>query len=654
MNEEHPFIPSETNLPEITLRVIVLSILLALILGIANAYLALKIGILTSASIPAAIISMSILRFLKKSNILENNLIQTAASAGEAVAGGIVFTIPALVIIGYWDHFDYWDNFFIAISGAILGVLYSIPLRRFLMRERYLNFPEGKAIAEVLKAGNKKTIGLKELIGGGLVGGLIELCQTGFKIIANSTQYWFSMGKSVFGFGTGFSALMIGAGYIMGFEAAWSILIGAIIIWGFGVPLLTGLSIQDFQHLAATDVITQLYATKIRYIGIGSMMVAGVWTLLILLRPFYISLKDSLRLIHHQKLNKNPIVLRTEQDMPFPLVLCGIFLTLFMTFFLFVHLFPLTEFELSTTQKILFIFSALGYLLVIGFIFSVIVSYFSGLVGVTATPGSAVVIAGLLIAAAMTGLLLGENHSAKQLTDAAAIAILIGSVTTGIACVSNDITQDLKVGYLLGATPWKQQVMLLVGATAAAAIIPWVMQLLFSVYGIATVLPHPDMNPNTTLPAPPAALMAALTQGVFTGHLPWGMILTGGCISTVMIAIKYIFRWQKLSILALAIGIYLPLSTTVPLFMGGLFAYLVQYKLVTKKIETDTLSQKNILLACGLVAGAALMDVLLAIPFALASNPDMMTIHIPHWQIPSEIIGGLVIIGLGFWFLAKK
>src|SRR3990167_5242945 len=213
---------------EITFRVIVLSILLCMLLAISNTYLALKIGFLTSASIPAAVISMGILRLFKNSHIFENNLVQTAASAGEAIAGGIVYTIPALIIIHYWTGFSYWENFFIALIGGTLGVMFSIPLRRVMMNDKKLRFPEGVAIAEVLKISNVEKLGVKDIIYGGLIGSVIEFLQTGFKLLADSAQYWVSASRTLFGFGVGFSPVMIGAGYLIGPALCCSIFLGAM------------------------------------------------------------------------------------------------------------------------------------------------------------------------------------------------------------------------------------------------------------------------------------------------------------------------------------------------------------------------------------------------------------------------------------------
>lgn len=653
-NRIEPLIPASQRLPEITLRAILLTIILAIVLAASNTYLALKIGILTSASIPAAVISMGILKFFRNSNILENNLVQTGASAGEAIAGGIVYTIPALVIIRYWHHFNYFENFAIALCGGILGVMFSIPLRRTLMNAQHLNFPEGRAIAELLRVGTQKALGLREMLIGGALGGVIELAQTGFKIIASSAQAWFTMGRTMYGFGAGFSATLIGAGYLIGFNVAVSILIGAIIAWGIGVPILSTIT-GDVINVGQTAA--NLYGEKIHYIGIGAMLVAGFWTLISLLRPFYQSVTTSFQIF----LNKNlpaPAKIRTDKDIPLYYVLLGISVTAILTYFLLQHLFRLNDFVPTNHLNMTLVGGSLTYILIIGFIFTAICGYFSGLVGVTASPGSSVVIAGMLLAALMLRTVLtyhGEILSHIQSLNAAAMAIIIGGLVTGAAAIANDNIQDLKVGHIIGATPWKQQIMLILGVVMAAAIIPPIMELLFNVYGIGRVMPHPGMDPSQTLPAPPAAMMAALTQGVFNHDLPWNMLGIGAVIILICIVINKLIEQRNfsLSILAIAIGIYLPLSSSIPLFSGGLFAFINKRCLQKTNIEQDVLNQnaqRGIMLASGLVSGAALMDILLAIPMAIANSPDALNLLPASWMPVATLLGFLTVLGLGFSF----
>ncbi len=640
---------------EITVRVIFLAIFLTMILATSNAYLALKLGILTSASIPAAIISMGILRFFKKPTILEHNCVQTAASAGEAIAGGIVYTIPALIVIGYWKHFDYWTNCLIALIGGILGVLFSIPLRRILVNDKSLNFPEGRAIAEVLKT-NDAGEGVRDIGLGGLIGALIELCQVGFKVIANSWQVWFVSGRSIIGLGAGFSATMIGAGFLVGFDMAVSIFIGALISWVIAFPIISPYWIDASKFATANEAAAVLWNEQMRYIGIGAMVFAGIWTFIKLMRPLIQNVRHSLYRIG--KSSSQASVSRIDKDIPMNYLLIGILLTSILMGLLFYFLFP--TYQLGSNSSAFFItILAMAYVLIAGFLFSAMTAYFSAMVGVTASPGSSVAIASMLMAS--WGLLSWMSHflplpfSDDQLQAAEAITIIIGSVVMGIAAIANDNSQDLKVGFLVGATPWKQQLMLLLGVLISALVIPPVMQLMFDVYGIAGVVPDAGMDVSQTLPAPTAVLLAAVSKAVFTHTLPWSMLIIGcGVIIWIVVLSKVLMleRWLILSPLGIAIGMYLPLSSSVPIFLGGLMARWIKVALAKKdKDRTYQTShiQKAILIACGLVAGSALMDVCLAIPFSIWHSPDALMIAGPGWRTPGLLLAIGTTILLAFW-----
>lgn len=652
-----PMISADKHVAELSLRGIILAVLLTLLLAMSNAFLALKLGILTSASIPAAMISMGVLRFFKNATILEHNAVQTAASAGEAVAGGIVYTIPALIIIGFWSGFDYWTNFFIALSGGILGVLFSIPLRKILVHDRTLMFPEGRAIAEVLKS-TSDAQGLRLMLTGGLIGALIELFQVGFKVLASGWNYWFVAGRSLFGVGIGFSATMIGAGYLVGQDMAISILLGALISWGIAMPLVSRVYPELLTHYTPEQAASMLWSREMRYLGIGAMLFAGTWTFIRLLKPLIHSIRQSIvAYTYSRKQSLQPP--RTEKDIPMPYILAGVGLMAVALFIFFQELFPVHQVGLNSEFAPTLVFFTVIYVLVIGFLFSVITAYFSGMVGVTASPGSSVVIAGMLFAAwlllALLNKILPLPLSSHQIQAAEAITIVIGSVVTGIAAIANDNTQDLKVGQLVGATPWKQQLMLLLGVLVSAMVIPPVMQLLFNVYGIAGVMPHEGMDPSQSLPAPTAALMAAITEAVFRDSLPWGMMLLGAVIILVLLILNQVFKGQrlvKLSILGVAIGMYLPLATSIPLFIGGMIALMVQRKLKQASLQQEEQtrrSQKGVLIACGMVAGSSLMDVVLAIPFSIMHNPDALQWFGANWYSMSVGLSVLVTAVLAFW-----
>lgn len=642
---------------ELSVRSIILAILLTVVLAMSNSYLALKLGILTSASIPAAIISMGILRLFKDSTILENNAVQTAASAGEAVAGGIVYTIPALIIIHYWQGFDYFTNFFIAAAGGILGVLFSIPLRRVLVNEPILKFPEGRAIAEVLKLSAAR-LGVQEIFLGGAIGAFLETLQVGFKIIANSWSFWFIINRSLFVFGAGFSATMVGAGYLIGAEMAVSIFLGAIVSWLMVMPIVSQVYPQYLLKETSEKAIVSLWSAELRYLGIGAMLFAGSWTFINLLKPLIrsISVSFSAFMVKTETAAAFP---RTERDIPMPFILFGIIIMAGLLFLFFQSMLPLARAGLDDILAPTIVFFAVLYVLVFGFLFSVIMGYISGMVGVTASPGSAVIIAGMLLAAWLLLTLLSHILSLplteRQIQAAEAITIIIGSVVTGSAAIANDNTQDLKVGQLVGATPWKQQVMLLLGVVVSSLVIPPVMQILFNVYGIAGVMPHEGMDPSQSLPAPTAALMAAITEAVFRNTLPWGMMLCGAGIIVLLLIFNNLSKLNKvfhLSILGVAIGMYLPIASSFPLFIGGMIALFANGRLKKRGFEKEEAfyrKQKGVLIACGLVAGSALLDVLLAIPFSLMHSPDALRLVGPEWHSYGVALGILSIIFLALW-----
>ncbi len=654
-----PLIPAQQRLPEITFKVVIIGIILAVLLAAANTYLALKIGMLTSASIPAAVIAMGILRFFKNSNILENNLIQTCASAGEAIAGGVVYTVPALIIIHYWLGFNYYESIALGLIGSISGVLFSIPLRKILVTNPDLRFPEGQAIAEVLKFNLETSAGFKELLLGGLVGGLVELTQTGFKVVSSNIHYWFMRDNTLFGFGVGFSATMIGAGYIIGIGVGISILIGAIISSLLCLPYLSHSS--QFAHQSVTQMVSVLWDSKIRYIGVGAMLTAGLWTLLNLLKPFWISIKTSWQVFTTK--TRRTHIPRTEYDMPLIFVITGIVLLSVWMAFLFANTFHLSSLGLASNLHIPFIVASIFYVVFFGFIFAAICGYFSGLVGVSASPGSAVIIAGMLLAAIGIRLVLSlQVHVTHlEMQQAAAITIMIGAIITGAACIANDNIQDLKVGHILGATPWKQQIMLLLGAVVAALVIPLIMQLLYSVYGIAGAFPHAGMNHADQLPAPPAAVMATITQGVFHDNLPWNLVGVGALIIIACICINELPKMnrkktRKLSILGIAIGMYLPLATSTALFLGSLISY-ITHRGIQRQSKTQSPAviqlkkHRGLLLACGLVAGAAIMDVIIAVPLALAHNPNILVLMPNSLHLLASFFGVIIFLMLAAWMI---
>lgn len=633
---DSPFIPATQSLPEITIRSLLLGIVLTVVLAAANAYLGLKVGQTVSASIPAAIISMSLLRFFRNSNILENTMVQTMASVGESLIAGVTFIMPALIILHVWSGFYYWQTVCIALLGGILGVLFTIPLRRALLIDKTLRYPEGIAISNVLKASaNKEATDMKALTWGGIVGAVISLFQTGFEVLTDSFDFWMKTSKTIFGFQLGLSPALIAAGYIVGFNVAISFMVGIIIGWVAGVPLLTWFYGMP-DSLSAGDVAMSIWKGHIRYIGVGTMLIGGLWTLFRLCGPILQSITASFISLREAK--KTGVVnhSRTERDIPINYVFWGLLLLTIPVFILISQYIVPADSSISDGFRYFLCGFTTLYVLIFGFLFCSISSYFAGLIGSSNTPVSGLLVSSLLILCLALLAFFGMQGGihGKEL-----FGVILGIGSSVIICValaiSNDTMQDLKVGQVVGATPWKQQVMLVFGVIVSAFVVPPILDLLYNAYGIGGVFPHPGMNKEHMLAAPQAALMATVAQGVYAHNLEWSMIILGAVIAGVCIIIDEILRTNfgtRLPVLAVGLGIYLPMNTTIPVVIGGLLAYVIQirlnkmYKRVAQETESNRHRHRGLLLACGIVAGASIMGVILAIPFAIKQSSDALKI----------------------------
>ncbi len=639
-SQQGPIIPSKVILPEITLRVVVLGVILTVILAAANAYLGLKVGTTISASIPAAIISMGILRFFRDSNILENTMVQTMASVGEALTAGVSFILPALVIMHVWDGFNYWQTVLASLLGGALGVLFTIPLRRALLQDKTLRYPEGVAIGNILKASMAKEEGdLKSLTFGGLVGSVIALCQAGFQVLSDSYMCWFKTGSTIAGFGLGFSPALIAAGYIVGINVALSLLVGIVIGWIIGVPVLTHLyGMPDAE--TANQMAMAIWKSHVRYMGVGTMLVGGLWTLCTLLKPVGHSIYTSFVTVRHMRLGKKKVIDRLEHDISIHYVLLGILVLLGPLYWMISHTMMPADANVSAgVRHFLAGFSTI-YVLVGGFIFCSISAYFAGLIGSTNNPVSGLLVSTLLILCLVMLAFFSTQPSLMVDTGLRLFGsvVAIGStVVIGAAlAISNDTMQDLKVGQIVGATPWKQQVMLVLGVVVTAFVIPPILQLLYNAYGIGGVFPRPGMSTSQMLAAPQAGLMATVAQGAFSHQLDWPMILTGASVAVVCIIIDEVLKQfgTRLPVLAVGVGIYLPLDSSVPVVIGGLLSYFIHYRLskrypggrVSDEKSANAHKHRGLLLSCGIVAGASLMGVVLAIPFALKQSSDALRI----------------------------
>ena len=609
MKDDQPVVPASVSLPEITFKAVVLSVILAAVLAAANAYLGLFAGMTVSASIPAAVASMAILRLFRQSNILENNIVQTAASSGEALAAGVIFTIPALLLVGYWSTFEYWPTVLIATVGGLLGVLFTIPLRRALIVTARLRFPEGVATAEVLKVaeagrgqtGRDNAAGdFRALFSAALLGGAVKFGESGVRLWTEALEGAATVGRTVVYAGINLSPALLAVGFIIGLPTAVVVFLGGVLGWLVLMPaygLLHGLP-PDKTGLAAAMAI---WSGQIRYVGIGAMLTGGLWTLTRLREPVWRSLQ-TLRASYKASRSSGggPVVARTEQDASLWWIVVPFGLSLI----------PMAWIYTTVVNS-----PVIGVLMTIvmavaAFLFSSVAAYMAGLVGSSSNPVSGVTIATIMLAALLLVLFMGAGHPAGP-----AAALVIGAVVCCAAAMGGDNLQDLKTGHLVGATPWKQQVMQVVGVVTGAVVLVPVLSLLQAKYGIGepTIAhPHP-------LSAPQATLMASLTRSVFGAGLPWVLVGLGAAIGALVILADRLLERRgsdfRLPVLAVALGVYLPLKLSAAIFAGGVIAELAK----RAAGWGDDPSRRGLLFAAGLITGEALMGIMLAVPIALAA-----------------------------------
>lgn len=635
MSEENkPYIPAETILPETTVKAFILGALLSVILAAANAYLGLFAGMTVSACIPAAVISMVVLKMFKNNNILENNIVQTAASAGEALAAGAIFTFPALIIFGYWTSFSYWETMLIALCGGVLGVLFTIPLRRALIVEQNLKFPEGVATAEVLKTGEEAGKSIQYLVTGALLGAVLKFSEAGLKLWSAVAETATTFGTKIYGYvGLNLSPALMAVGYIVGLRISFLIFLGGAISWWVAMPIylyLTGIPHDDTLVAVGGNI----WSSQIRYLGVGAMLVGGLWAIISLVKPIITAVKNGLAAIRNKTGGANAI--RTERDMPMGHVLIAIVAMIIPIFIIYLR-------EIQNVPITLFM---AVIMLIAGFIFSAVAGYMAGLVGSSNNPISGVTIATILTSSLILLALMGKDSTSGPVA-----AIMIGAVTCCAASIAGDNLQDLKAGYMLGATPRAQQIMLMVGVVAAAVALPVILNLLNTAYGIGA-----QSGRETALQAPQASLMASVAKGVFQGGLPWTMVYIGMAIGVVIIIIDQIQEARKseyrVPVLAVAVGIYLPFDLGSAVLVGGLVSWAVtrfQNKNPSKAqpdvaTATSRSERTGLLFASGLITGEALVGILLAVPIVIWER----NVFDLHKALPG-LVGLACLLGVCYW-----
>ena len=611
--------PGRDSMREMTVRGLILGAGLCFIFTAANVYLGLRVGLTFASSIPAAVISMAALRALRGTNIVENNIVQTVASAAGALSS-VIFVLPGLVMIGWWAGFPFWQTFSLCAAGGILGVMYTIPLRRALVTNSDLPYPEGVAAAEVLKVGvgsrsenaADKAEGRAGLltITVGTVASALLAALAGMRLIAAETNAWLRpTATSATGIGAATSLALMGAGHLMGIAVGIAMLVGVIIAWGVATPILTMMN-PAAAGVSVADAAQAIWVSKVRLIGAGAIGVAAIWALIKLVRPVIGGLVSAMAAQRATSAGQGASLPRTERDIPIGIVgvislICLVPIAILAWSFL----------QGSPLQSLSLPLVALGvlYVAIAGFLVAAVCGYMAGLIGSSNSPVSGVAILAVLGAALVLSLFGAAAGGQVGRNALIAFALFVTSILIAVAVVANDNLQDLKTGQLVDATPWKQQAALIVGVVAGAIVIAPVLDLLNHAYGFAGA-PNANAISNTPLPAPQATLISTLARGVIGGGLDWGMIGIGGVVGVVLVAIdEALRRTGKYSLPPLGVGIaiYLPSTLTTPIVLGAAIGWAYD-RWAEKRPSGAPAKRLGVLLASGFIVGESLFNVALA------------------------------------------
>jgi putative OPT family oligopeptide transporter len=601
---------------ELTARALVLGVLITLVFTAANVYFGLKAGLTFATSIPAAVISMAVLRAFQGASIRENNIVQTVASAAGTLSA-IIFVLPGLVMVGWWTGFPYVYSAAICLLGGVLGVMYSIPLRRALVTNSDLPYPEGVACAEVLKVGARGAYsgdaaaaatnrnGMIGILIGTIVSALFAVV-IATQIFASDVARYFRVGRdAVSGYDFSLSFALFAVGHLVGLWVGVAMLVGTLIAWAGAVPYLT--SLHPVAGAAAT-VGLDVWRHQVRFIGAGTIGVAAIWTLVTLVKPLVQGLRAAMAASTLRKAGSAASLPRTEQDIPIGIVAAVTLVCLLPIAWL------LWSFGAASglgAQAALLVIGGVVYIALMSFFVASVCGYMAGLIGASNSPLSGVGILVVLGAALLLVFVVKPFLPAAAGPALVAYALFVTSVVFCAATISNDNLQDLKTGQLVDATPWRQQVALLVGVAAGAVIIPVILDLLNRAYGFAGAA---GVDPARALAAPQATLISALAKGVIQGDLPWGLIESGVLIGAAVIVIDLALRrWTPISMppLAVGLGIYLPTETTLMIVVGAIVGWAYDRR-AARTADPEGTRQLGVLMASGLIVGESLIGVLLA------------------------------------------
>lgn len=641
---------SATPRTELTVRGLIVGIVITLVFTAANVFFGLKAGLTFATSIPAAVISMAILRGFKNSTIQENNIVQTIASSAGTLSA-IIFVLPGLVMIGWWNGFPFWVTFGICATGGILGVMYTIPLRRALVTDSDLPYPEGVACAEVLKVGggDDATAGSEEssrsgllAVTAGTVVSAVFAVVVATKLFASNVAQYFHIGDrgAATGYDFSLSFALLAVGHLVGLWVGLAMLLGALIAWGWAVPHYTMLAAATG---AAADVAQAAWSTKVRFLGAGTIGVAAIWTLVKLVKPVISGLRSAMAASRVRKSGQGDSLPRTEQDMPIGLVGLISLICLLPIAWL------LGNFGIATglgSHLWLLVVGGLIFVVVMGFLVSAVCGYMAGLIGSSNSPLSGVGILVVIIAAVLLVATVQSQLPVSAGKGLVAFALFITSVVFSVATIANNNLQDLKTGQLVDATPWKQQVALVIGVLVGAAVIPPVLDLLNKAYGFAGM---PGVDPAVALAAPQAGLISALAQGVIQGNIDWSLIILGAAIGVVLIVLDALLgRFSKsaaLPPLAVGLGIYLPTSTTLMIVVGAVVGWYFD-KRAERGPRPEATRQLGVLLASGMIVGESIIGVVIAAIVVFSGKGAPLALVGPGFGTAAIWIGAIAFIAV--------
>jgi len=648
--------PSQNNPLEFSARGIALGILITLVFTAAQVYLGLKVGLTFATSIPAAVISMALLSAFKDATIQENNIVQTIASAAGTLAS-VIFVLPGLLMIGWWAKIPFWPTFGACAIGGVLGVMYTMPLRRALVSQSDLPYPEGVAAAEVLKVGTQSRAGAQEGKAGlwaviwGSVASAIFAFLGAAKLVAAEVAHFVKFGNGATGLGASSSLALVGAGHLMGIAVGMAMLVGLVIAWGILVPLLT-MANPAAPGVSLADHALGIWSSQVRMMGAGTIGAAAIVTLATLAKPVIGGLRSAMESARSAKAGGSDV---PREDKDLPIFIVGLVTLLSMVPAGWLLSSFLSGGPLSSISTPLIVVG-IGYILIAGMLAAAVCGYMAGLIGSSNSPVSGLAILSILGAATSVGWVGREIMGPDTAQALIAFALFVTTVVLAVAVIGNDNLQDLKTGQLVGATPWKQQIALIIGVFAGSCVVPPVLELLNHANGFAGA-PNANAISDQPLAAPQATLISTLAKGVIGGDLKWDLIGYGALIGLALVALDFILKKssnRKYSCAPLGVGlaIYLPSAVTSPVVVGAIGGYFFEKAMRNKK-HGEAASRLGVLVMSGFIVGESLFNVALAGLIVLTNKGEPLAIANSMSEATTMLIAlavaAAVVVGLYRW-----